>query len=109
MEGRKLVFLLKESIDALEESRKIATAVLKKASTPPAFEGKQDRLLGLHEVIERVTATLEKYVSLLKWTDTSAPVLANLDLMTAGNGTLSAGDYEQLDSILSRLESGQEL
>jgi hypothetical protein len=107
-EGCKLIFLLKESTDAVEEFLRVFEHVRERAATSPPFEGKDDYLASLEKASRRATLMREGYESLLNWLGAPAPAV-DPDSIVRGDGPPPAEGYEGLDKVLARLQAGEDI
>jgi hypothetical protein len=105
-EGRQLRLLLKESLDAVEESLRLFAGVQDIATREqtPLMEQQADRTM-LETVSRRAEHLRGELTALLHWLDAPSPPIDPATL-TGGGDSSTAKGYESIDDILARLQAG---
>lgn len=106
LEGSKLVCLLKEAKDTVEEALSAFAKVLEIATKEtPSFEGKREGCAVLERAIQRTATVRSNLDSLLNWLSTPSPQVDPAALVR-GEDSLTSEGYTNLDSLLDRLQAG---
>jgi hypothetical protein len=106
MEGRKLAFLLKESLDIFALSVEAFEAARSKVEASGlAEEEKNAGSAGLEKWSRRAEKMRDELSSLLRWLETLPPAV-NPSSLPGGRENREAAGYVDLDDLTARLLSG---
>jgi hypothetical protein len=110
IEGSKLRFVMKESLDAIQLSLWVFGKVRELAHLRlPPGRAQWHALERLSGAVDRMEKVKQEYEALLHFAEGEAPTVNPGDLLDSGTEGQTAGGYEGLDSILARLQTGHDV